>query len=391
MPDVHAMLSASGSSRWLACTKSPELESKFPNKTSDYAREGTLAHSLGELYARQYTGNGVPDFVKAKEEIISSEDGKKFFNVEMNEHAVAYAALIQGKLKKLKEDCEDAFAELEVRVDFSQWVPEGFGTCDCAIIADDLLEIIDLKYGKGHRVEAEGNTQMRLYALGALNAYSMLYDIKQIKMTIFQPRLSNGVSSDTVTVDELLEWAEQYVKPRAQLAYTGQGEYSPSEETCKFCMAKEKCKARYEANMKLFDECPDLDLINVEDAAKVLEQAADISAWLKDLENLVTGTLLAGDPVPGWKIVEGKSNRKITDDLKAVEALKAAGIEEALLYEKKLLSLTTLEKDFGKKLVGDALGELITKPAGKPTLARESDKRPEYNPSEAILKAFDEN
>lgn len=232
---------------------------------------------------------------------------------------------------------------------------------------------------------------MRLYALGALNAYSMLYDIKQIKMTIFQPRLSNGVSSDTVTVDELLEWAEQYVKPRAQLAYTGQGEYSPSEETCKFCRAKEKCKARYEANMKLFDECPDLDLITVEEAAKILEQAADISAWLKDLENLVTGTLLAGDPVPGWKIVEGKSNRKITDDLKAVEALKAAGIEEALLYEKKLLSLTTLEKDFGKKLVGDALGELITKPAGKPTLARESDKRPEYNPSEAILKAFDEN
>lgn len=391
MPEVHAYLSASGSSRWLACTKSPALESKFPNNSSVFAREGTVAHSLGELFARYFIGELTEDdFETAKAELIADGDGKEFYNEEMNEHAVAYANLINSKLTDLRADCEDAFAELEVRVNFSKWVPEGFGTCDCAIVADDLLEIVDLKYGKGHRVEAAGNTQMKLYALGALEAYSALYDIKTVKMTIFQPRLSGVQSSDTITVEELLAWGETVVKPKAQLAYKGAGEYAPSEETCKFCRAKEKCKARYDHNLSLFDDREDPDLITLDEAGAVLEKAGDIKAWIQDLESLVTKSLLNGEKVEGWKMVEGRSNRKITDDLLAAEALKASGIDEALLYERKLLSLTTLEKDFGKKHVDEILAGLIVKPQGRPTLAPASDKRPEYQPEEAIMKAFDE-
>ena len=194
-------------------------------------------------------------------------------------------------------------------------------------------------------------------------------------MTIFQPRLSGEQSSDEITVAELIKWAEKTVKPKAKQAFNGKGKFAPSEETCKFCRAKEKCKARYEKNLALFDEADDPLLITVEDAAAVLEKSADIRAWLTDLENLVQSTLLSGEPVIGWKIVEG---------------MKEAGYDETVLYEKKLITLTQMEKDFGKKAVAKILGSLIVKPQGKPTLAPESDKRPAFQPEDAILAAFDE-
>ncbi|MBQ0079727.1 MAG: DUF2800 domain-containing protein, partial [Eubacterium sp.] len=229
MPDAHAYLSASSSSRWLACTRAPGLESKFPNTSSEFAREGTVAHSLGEITARYFLNQlSEVDYENERDELCRSDDGKKFFNQEMQEHAVGYAELIKGKVETLKETCEDTFAELEVRVNFSEWVPEGFGTCDCAIIADDLLEIIDLKYGKGHRVPAENNSQMMLYALGALNAYGALYDIKTVKMTIYQPRLSGVSSSFAICVDDLYKWENEVVKPIAQLAYAGMLDFAPS-------------------------------------------------------------------------------------------------------------------------------------------------------------------
>jgi hypothetical protein len=391
MPDVHALLSASGAARWLSCPPSARLEEKFPESSSEYAREGTVAHALGEIIARYNIGDiNKRKFNAELKKLFATEDGEKFYNAEMQEHAEAYGKLVWEKLQEAKKRSSDAFAELEVQVDFSKWVPEGFGTCDCAIVSDDLLEIVDLKYGKGHRVEATGNPQMRLYALGALEYYGQLYDIENVRMTIYQPRLAGAQSSDEISVKDLLAWAETVVKPTAELAFAGNGEFAPSEEACKFCKAKEECRARYEKNLALFDDAEDLLLITPEEAGQVLEKAADIRAWLTDLENLVESTLLSGQAVEGWKMVEGRSNRKFVNEEKVAEAMKAAGFDEEKLYTKKLLTITNMEKEFGKKAVAETLGDLIIKPQGKPTLAPESDKRPAFQPEEAIMAAFDE-
>ena len=384
----HALLSASGASRWLACTPSAKLERQFPESTSEYAAEGTAAHELSELTTRYFLGAiSELEFENARDKLSKGP----YYNAEMQEYANDYARFVLDKFNAAREHTPDALIELEVKVDFSKWVKSGFGTGDCIIIADDVLEIVDLKYGKGHRVEAVGNPQMRLYALGALLKYDMLYDFKTVRMTIYQPRLSGTQSSDEITVEELLEWAENYVKPRAKMAYAGKGEFAPSEETCKFCRAKAQCRARAEHNLKLFDEAPDVLLISPEEAGAILEKAADIQSWLSDLENFVSSTLLSGESVTGWKLVEGRSNRKFADELKVVEAMKNAGYDETLLYERKLITLTQMEKDFGKKAVAEVLKDLIYKPQGKPTLAPEKDKRPEFKPEESVLKAFDDS
>lgn len=382
----HALLSASGAHRWLECTPSAQLELQFPQSTSEYAEEGTAAHELCELTARYWLGEiSEAEYENQRDELAKG----KYYNAEMQECANDYAKFVAEKTAAARETCEDAFTALEVRVDFSKYVKDGFGTGDCIIVSDNALEIIDFKYGKGVRVEAAGNPQMKLYALGAYLEYNTLFDIDSIRMTIFQPRLSGVQSSDEITVKELLEWAEKYVKPRAKLAYKGEGEFAPSEEVCKFCRAKAQCKARADKNLKLFDEAPDILLLTPEDAGKILEQAGDIQSWLADLESLVSSTLLAGQPVEGWKMVEGRSNRRFADELKVVDAMKAAGYDESLLYERKLITLTQMEKDFGKKAVAETLGELIVKPQGKPTLAPAKDKRPEFRPEEQLLAEFD--
>lgn len=382
----HALLSASGAHRWLECTPSAQLELQFPQSTSEYAEEGTAAHELCELTVRYWLGEiSEAEYENQRDELAKG----KYYNAEMQECANDYAKFVAEKTAAARETCEDAFTALEVRVDFSKYVKDGFGTGDCIIVSDNVLEIIDFKYGKGVRVEAAGNPQMKLYALGAYLEYNTLFDIDSVRMTIFQPRLSGVQSSDEITVKELLEWAEKYVKPRAKLAYKGEGEFAPSEEVCKFCRAKAQCKARADKNLKLFDEAPDVLLLTPEDAGKILEQAGDIQSWLADLESLVSSTLLAGQPVEGWKMVEGRSNRRFTDELKVVAAMKAAGYDESLLYERKLITLTQMEKDFGKKAVAETLGELIVKPQGKPTLAPAKDKRPEFRPEEQLLAEFD--
>lgn len=382
----HALLSASGAHRWLECTPSAQLELQFPQSTSEYAEEGTAAHELCELTARYWLGEiSAAEYENQRDELAKG----KYYNAEMQECANDYAKFVAEKTAAARETCEDAFTALEVRVDFSKYVKDGFGTGDCIIVSDNVLEIIDFKYGKGVRVEAAGNPQMKLYALGAYLEYNTLFDIDSVRMTIFQPRLSGVQSSDEITVKELLEWAEKYVKPRAKLAYKGEGEFAPSEEVCKFCRAKAQCKARADKNLKLFDEAPDVLLLTPEDAGKILEQAGDIQSWLADLESLVSFTLLAGQPVEGWKMVEGRSNRRFADELKVVDAMKAAGYDESLLYERKLITLTQMEKDFGKKAIAETLGELIVKPQGKPTLAPAKDKRPEFRPEEQLLAEFD--
>lgn len=382
----HALLSASGAHRWLECTPSAQLELQFPQSTSEYAEEGTAAHELCELTARYWLGEiSEAEYENQRDELAKG----KYYNAEMQECANDYAKFVAEKTAAARETCEDAFTALEVRVDFSKYVKDGFGTGDCIIVSDNVLEIIDFKYGKGVRVEAAGNPQMKLYALGAYLEYNTLFDIDSVRMTIFQPRLSGVQSSDEIIVKELLEWAEKYVKPRAKLAYKGEGEFAPSEEVCKFCRAKAQCKARADKNLKLFDEAPDILLLTPEDAGKILEQAGDIQSWLADLESLVSSTLLAGQPVEGWKMVEGRSNRRFADELKVVAAMKSAGYDESLLYERKLITLTQMEKDFGKKAVAETLGELIVKPQGKPTLAPAKDKRPEFRPEEQLLAEFD--
>lgn len=384
----HALLPASGSSRWLECTPSAHLELQFPKKSSSYADEGTAAHELCELAARYWLGEiSEADYENKLADLSKGE----YYNAEMQECAVDYGRFISETVKNTRAVCPDAIVELEVKsLDFSDWAPEGFGTGDCIIAADDLLEVIDFKYGKGVRVEAENNPQMRLYALGAIKLYGELYDIKRVRMSIIQPRINREPSTSEITVEELLDWAENYVKPRAALAFAGEGEFKPSEKTCKFCRAKEQCKARYEQNLKLFDEAPDTLLITADEAGAILEKAADIKAWLKDLENLVMGKLFEGESVEGWKLVEGRSNRKYTDELAVAEAMKAAGYDEALLYERSLLGITAMEKAFGKKAVGEVLKDLIYKPQGKPTLAPVADKRAEFKPEELVLDAFDD-
>lgn len=383
----HALLSASGAHRWLACTPSARLEMQFPPSTSTYAEEGTVAHAVAELTARYFLGE--LDEV-AYENAIADFEANEYYNEEMRECATAYAEFVLQRFNEAKETCEDPTVILETRLDFSKWVPGGFGTGDCVIIAEPVLDVIDFKYGKGNRVEAENNPQMQLYGLGAITEYGDLYNIETIRMTIFQPRLSGMMDSSEKSVKELLTWAQKVVKPRARLADKGEGEFAPSEETCKFCRAKEQCRARTEMNLKLFDESPDPLLISLEEAGEILSKAGDIEAWLKDLRELVTKALTSGEPVAGWKMVEGRSNRKFADEDKVVEAMKAAGYDEALLFERKLITLTKMEKDFGKKAVGEILKDLIVKPKGAPTLAPESDKRPEYQFEEQVLAAFDE-
>ena len=382
-PAAHALLGASSAERWLACPPSVRLSEKFPDTAGVFAREGTLAHSLAELKVRSYfTVMTKSAYTRAYNKIRKDE----LFSTEMDNVTDAYLDYIK--------DCAMQFpapptVACEVKVNFSGYVPDGFGTADLVMIGGNTLRVIDFKYGKGVRVEATGNPQMRLYALGALLKYNTLFDIDSVRMTIFQPRLSGVQSSDEITVKELLEWAEKYVKPRAKLAYKGEGEFAPSEEVCKFCRAKAQCKARADKNLKLFDEAPDAMLLTPEEAGAILEKAADIQAWLTDLEGLVSSTLLSGQPVTGWKMVEGRSNRKFADELKVVEAMKSAGYDESLLYERKLITLTQMEKDFGKKAVAETLGELIVKPQGKPTLAPAKDKRPELKPEEQLLAEFD--
>lgn len=384
----HALLSASGSSRWLECTPSARLELQFPKKSSSYADEGTAAHELCELAARYWLGELSEEDYEDK---LAGLAKGKYYNAEMQECAVEYGRFISETVKARRDECPDAIVELEVkRLDFSEWVPEGFGTGDCIIVADDLLEVIDFKYGKGVRVEAEGNSQMRLYALGAIKLYGELYDIRRVRMSIIQPRINREPSTDEISIAELLDWAENYVRPKAELAFAGEGDFKPGEKTCKFCRAKEQCKARYEKNLALFDETPDTLLITPDEAGAVLEKASDIKAWLSDLENLVMTKLFEGEPVKGWKLVEGRSNRKYTDELKVAEAMKAAGYDEALLYERSLLGITAMEKAFGKKAVGEILKDLIYKPQGKPTLAPSNDKRAEFKPEELVLDAFDD-
>ena len=379
MPGEHAKLSASSAHRWLACTASPGLEAQFPDTTSPYAAEGTLAHECAERIAR-YVLNMDP----ALQEWPDSADH------EMRDAAEAYADLLLTRRAEAKTRCTDPLVCLEERVDFSSWVPEGFGTADCLIIADGVLEVIDFKYGKGVTVEAEDNPQMMLYALGAWHYYNEYYSIHTARMTIFQPRLSGEPSTWDLPIDELLKWAENYLAPTAREAFDGPGEYHPGEEQCRFCRAAAQCKARGNALVELFDEVEAGGLLSDKEIGNLLRRAQVFKSWLDSTQSYVEKALLRGTPIPGWKMVEGRSNRKITDTAAAGQKLIEAGHPESLVFRRELETLTNLEKLVGKKKLPEVLGDLLVKPEGKPTLVPEDDKRPALQTQTQMLEAFDE-
>lgn len=367
----HALLSASSASRWLVCSPSARLEEQFPDTESDYAKEGSLAHEICELKVRQH-------FVKKQSAATYKKKLKKLqedplYEKEMDGYTNEYLDYVSGIVHGFDSP---PYIAVEKRLDYSHVVPEGFGTGDCIIIGGNTMHVIDFKYGKGVPVKAEGNPQMKLYAAGALKEYEVLYPIEKIMLHIVQPRIDHN-NSGLIYKDELESWLNAVVKPGAQQAWNGEGEYRPSEETCRFCKAKATCRARSEQNLELakedFKKPP---LLSAEEVGPILKQARDLKAWAADLEEWALKEVLSGGTVPGWKAVEGRSVRKFADQDKAFQILACSGmIEEEMLYVRKPHTLSEIEKMLGKKEFRELLADQVVKPPGKPTLAPEEDQR----------------
>ena len=385
----HALLSASGSARWMACTPSARLEEQFPNTTSEYAEEGYFAHALADLKLSRAIANTIkPSGFKKR---LAEMQKHPLYSPAMEEYVDQYVAQVSEIFMAAKKQCADTLVLLEQKLDFSEWVPDGFGTGDVVIISDGVLEVIDLKYGKGVPVSAEENSQTRLYGLGAIATYMMLYDFLTVRMTIIQPRLDN-TSTEELRVDELMTWAQNKLKPKAQLAFAGDGEFCAGDH-CKFCRAKATCRARAEANLELAKyDFQDAFLLSKEEIAAVLARADQLKAWVTDIETYALEQARDhGERFPGWKLVEGRSNRKYTDEEQVAKTLTDAGYEEVKIYKpKELLGITAMEKEIGKKKFGELLSDLVVKPAGKPTLVPENDKRPEINSLQSAIDDFSE-
>lgn len=361
MPN-HALLSASSSHRWLHCPPSARLCEGYDDKGSNFAAEGTDAHTLCEYKLRAALG------MEAKD---PTED-LSWYDAEMEESTTGYAAFVMELVEEAKKNCSDPVVLIEQKLDYSRYVAEGFGTGDCVIIADGTLHIVDFKYGRGILVEAEDNPQMMLYALGALELFDCLYDIDTVSMTIFQPRRGN-VSTYTLPKADLYEWADTVLAPAAELAWSGEGEYHCGE-WCQFCKAKADCRERANANMELakyeFKQPP---LLTDEEVEEILGRLDELIAWASDIRDYALQAAIGGKHWTGYKLVEGRSNRKYTDERAVVAAVRAAGYDP---YEHKVLGVTAMTTMLGKKQFNDILGGLVAKPQGKPTLVPNSDKRP---------------
>lgn len=381
---AHALLSASQAERWLNCPPSARLQEGIPDRNSEYAEEGTVAHELAEAILKI-------TIIPLDAEILGSIDKKlrtirqnKYFNAEMESAIENYVSFVCERYNEAVNRSKDAVILLEERLDFSDWVPEGFGTGDVIIIADGMMEIIDLKYGKGVPVSAINNPQMRLYALGAWAAHGWLYDIQEVQMSIVQPRL-DSISTDKLPIQELLEWGES-IKPIAQLAWEGKGEFKAGDH-CRWCKVKATCKARAEENMKaLRYEFQDPALLSDEEIGSILFIADQLRSWVKDVEEYAREQALKGEKIPQWKLVEGKSNRTITDPEALIQRLTEAGFSKEEITETKPLGISKLEKIVSKKKLQELAGDLIVKPPGKPVLVPETDPRPELN---SIEKDFE--
>lgn len=361
----HAVLSASSSERWINCPPSARLCEAYEDKGSDYAAEGTDAHTLCEYRLKQALGIPTEDPI----------ENLSWYNEEMEECAAGYAAYVVELLETAKQTCSDPVVMIEQRVDFSRWVQEGFGTADCILIADGVLNIVDYKHGKGVEVSAEGNTQLSLYSLGALEIFDGIYDIDRVCVHIFQPRKSNVVSFMMDKAD-LYHWADTELTEKAQLAYEGQGSFSCGE-WCRFCKAKAECRERAEANLALARyEFQSPALLDDEEIADILGKVDALTAWASDVKEYALQQAISGKEWTGWKLVEGRSNRKYTSEAAVATTVEGAGFDP---YERKVLGVTAMQKMLGKTRFEELLAPYIEKPQGKPTLVPESDKRPAMN------------
>lgn len=375
----HAVLSASKSNIFLNCTPSIRLGEQFEDKTSVFAREGTFMHELSEVYLLYFLKRMTKDQMKKK---LKQMKQNEFYNKEIEQAVQSYVDIVIEKINEIRTRSKDPLVLIEEKVDFSPWVPGGFGTSDVILISDDVLEVVDLKGGKGIKVSAENNPQMRLYALGAVNGFGMLYDkIQTVSMTIVQPRLDN-ISSDEISVDDLLDWATTEVRPKAELAFAGKGTYYVGDH-CRFCKAKATCRARAEENMKLARmDFQKPVLLTDEEVAEVLTSVDQIISWAKDVQEFAFSKAVNENKQwPGMKLVEGRGSRKYTDENAVVETLTHAGYDSDVIYRKALNSITTLEKELGKKTFQEMLGSFVMKAPGKIKLVPDEDKRPEVKAS----------
>ena len=374
----HALLGASSSARWLVCTPSARLEAMFPDEQSPYAAEGTVAHDLAESILRhKLEGKKAPKL----------DD----YSTEMVEAVTRYVDICEEKVNEARARSSDAEAMIEARLDFSRWVPDGFGTGDMVIVADGILEVIDLKYGKGVPVSAIENTQMRLYALGAYDVNEFLYDVKSVRMTIVQPRL-DSVSTDEMALEELLDWGEE-IKPIAQRAFNGEGDCTPCDY-CNFCKARHTCRALADTCLAAFYKHGGKlnQLLTDQEVSDILAMKDLITKWIKGVYDFAYEKALSGEKQwPGYKLVEGTSRRTITDPDAAAQTLLDNGYKEKDIFKpRELEGITNLQKVLGKKGVAEYLEAYIDKPEDKPTLVPESDKRPAINTVETMANEFDD-
>jgi hypothetical protein len=347
------------------------MEQSFPDESSSFAAEGTFAHAVFEQKLLHFFGRAGED--------LDPADVEKYDSQELRDHVSDAVKAVLERLKEAFVVCKDPKVLIEQRLDFSPWVPEGFGTGDVVIVTDQWIEIMDLKYGKGIPVNATNNSQLRLYALGAYNEFNHLYDIKRVRMTVLQPRLDN-YNSEELSLQELLDWANKEVKPRAKLAWAGEGELVAGDHCSKcFCKARFQCpkRASHAAELANADfALASPELLSMHQLTEVLSKADMAIDWLNDVKSYALKQAEKGVAISGYKLVEGRSNRRYVDQDEIVGRLLEAGIEEAVIYEKSLLGITAMEKVLGKKEFARLLEDLIVKPAGKPTLVPDGDKRP---------------
>lgn len=363
----HSLLSASASHRWLECPPSARLCEEYEDKPSGYAQEGTDCHELCAYKLEKALGR------RAR----NPTENLTYYSQEMEECAEGYCSFVMEQAAKAKKRCADPLVLVEQRLDYSRYVgiDGSFGTGDCVIVSDGTLHIIDYKHGLGVLVSAEKNSQLSCYALGALDLFDGIYDIADVSLTIYQPRREN-ISTYTMSKEELLAWAETVLSPTAKLAYEGKGEFKAGEH-CRFCKAKANCRKRAEYNLELarYDfEMP--AVLSDDEISAILVKADELAAWAGDVKEYALQKALSGTKFTGFKVVEGRSNRKYTDEAAVAEAVVAAGYDP---YEKKLLGITAMSQALGKKKFEELLGSLVYKPQGKPVLVPESDKRPAMN------------
>ncbi len=370
----HAVLSASASKQWINCPPSIRLSEGYPNKSSTYAAEGTAAHELCEHKLKALLGLPTKD----------PTQNLNYYNEEMEDCANSYASYLAELLEAAKENCADPLVLIEQRLDFSHWVPDGFGTGDCVIVADGTLYVVDYKHGLGVEVSAERNTQMMCYGLGALTMFDNIYNIEQVSMTVYQPRKSN-ISTFVMPKTELYQWADEVLSPASELAFAGGGEFSCGD-WCRFCRAKMDCKARAVHNLQLAKyEFRPANLLTDRDIVSILADLDRLVSWAKDIKDYAFAEALAGKKWDGYKLVAGRSTRCYTDQNAVINVVAKAGYQP---LEQTVLGVTAMEKMLGKKTFKELLGELVHKPEGKPTLVPVSDKRQEVNSTADAVEDF---